>query len=68
LLVKGFKEKRAIKSLSPYEDNLPPNGAYKYLIFPKFDLSLFYVPRKIENYNEDMGGSLLLSKTLINNE
>lgn len=52
--------------MAPCEENLEPGQVFKYQIFPKFDLSLFYAPRNVENYNEDTHGSLL--KSLINNE
>lgn len=48
-----FKEKKAVKTLMPSEEGLDQKSSYKYLIFPKFDPSLFYEPRKIENYNEE---------------
>lgn len=65
LLVRPFKEKKLIKSLQPLEEGLDPNFNFAYTVFPKFDLSYIYHPRKIENFNEE-AGSLL--KTLINNE
>ena len=37
----------------PCEEGLEPNRTYKYETFPRFDMTLFYEPRKIENYNED---------------
>jgi pentatricopeptide repeat protein len=65
LLVKPFKEKRIVKSLAPCENGLDTAATFKHQTFPKFDLSLFYAPRQIENYNEEAGS---LIKSLINNE
>jgi hypothetical protein len=58
LLVRPFKEKKTVKTMAPCEEGLEPNTTFKYQTFPEFDLSLFYVPRKVENYNEE-NGSLL---------
>ena len=63
--MKPFKEKRAVKTMAPCEEGLEPKALYKHLTFPKFDLSLFYAARQIENYNEETGS---LVKSLINNE
>jgi hypothetical protein len=42
---------------------------FKYETFPKFDVTQFYIPRKIECYNnEDRGGAGMHLKSLINNE
>lgn len=40
---------------------------YKYQTFPKFDMSLFYVPRRIESYNNEEAAGMHL-KSLINND
>lgn len=54
--------------MQPSEEGLDIEKVkYKYETFPKFDMSLFYQPRLIENYQNDEGLSVLL-KTLINNE
>jgi hypothetical protein len=52
-LITKFKEKKAVKTLMPCEEGLDPKASYKYHTFPKFDASLFYAPRKVENYNEE---------------
>ncbi len=65
LVIKPFKEKKIIKSLGPLDEGLDIEFFYVYDVFPRFKASLFYPPRRIENYNED-AGSLL--KFLINNE
>jgi hypothetical protein len=51
--------------MAPCEEGLEQQAVYKHQTFPKFDLSLFYAPRQIENYNEEAGA---LIKSLINNE
>lgn len=65
LLVQKFKEKKAVKTLMPCEEGLDPGMTNKYLTFPKFDPSLFYAPRKIENYNEEQNSLL---KNLVTND
>ena len=59
--------------MAPSEEGLEtPHGSTKQLIFryetfPKFDLSLFYMARPIENYNNEEAAGMHL-KSLINNE
>ena len=58
--------------MAPSEDGLEMleggnQKIFKYETFPKFDLSLFYMPRPIENYNNDEAAGIHL-KTLINND
>jgi len=69
-----LKEEKTVHSFEPLKDGLeidPATGelriTYKYQTFPKFDLSLFYVPRPIQNYCSDEGAGVTL-KSLINNE
>jgi hypothetical protein len=37
----------------PLEDGLDPMFNFAYSVFPRFDTTLFYAPRKVENFNED---------------
>ena len=65
LLLKAFKEKKLVNSLTPLEEGLNTHFLYNYQVFPTFKPSMFYSPRQVESYNDD-GGSLL--KALISNE
>ena len=49
------------------EEGLDFAHIFKYETFPKFDLSLVYTPRPIENYNNEEAAGMHL-KSLINNE
>jgi hypothetical protein len=44
-----------------------PQRIFKYQTFPKFDETLYYQPRKIENYNNEEAAGMHL-KSLINND
>lgn len=82
-LVGPFREQKTVKTMAPLEDGLdlaasagqgtpsksgrPGPHIFKYQTFPKFDASLFYQPRKIENYNNEEAAGMHL-KSLINND
>ena len=66
LLLKPAKTEKKV-TMQPSEEGLDPGKIYKYDTFPKFDMSLYYQPRPIENYQNDEGMSVLL-KTLLNSE
>ena len=60
--------------MAPSEEGLEVENAlkgqgtiFKYETFPKFNLTLFYPPRTIENYNNDEAAGMHL-KSLINND
>lgn len=66
LLLKPAKTEKKV-TMQPSEEGLDPGKIFKYDTFPKFDMSLYYQPRPIENYQNDEGMSVLL-KTLLNSE
>lgn len=56
-----------MKPLAPFEGGLDGSKLFIYETFPKFDMSLYYKPRPVDNYQNDEGVSVLL-KTLLNTE
>lgn len=42
----------------PLEEGLDTTFLFNYQSFPKFNLSFVYIPRKIENFNEEAGSLL----------
>jgi hypothetical protein len=48
-LLGPWRASRQVKSHPPLEEELPKK-IFKYETFPKFDMSLFYAPRPVENY------------------
>ena len=65
--MKPWKAERQVRTFQPSEEGLDEGVIFKYETFPKFDISLYYKPRPIENYQKDEGMSILL-KTLLNSE
>lgn len=59
--------------MAPLENGLEFEGIggqphiFKYQTFPKLDISLYYKPRPIENYNNEEAAGMHL-KSLINND
>lgn len=67
-LVGPYKDLKSVKTLQPSDEGLDTSSnIFKYETFPKFDMSLYYVPRPIENYCNEEGAGVHL-KTLINND
>ena len=52
-LIFPFIEQKAIKSMQPNEDGINPNLSWNYRIFPKFNQSLFSIPRPVADYNKE---------------
>ena len=72
-LIAPQREEKTVHSSEPSKEGLEVNEkgelkvTFKYQTFPKFDLSLFYVPRQIQNYCNEEGAGVYL-KSLINND
>jgi hypothetical protein len=72
-LIGPKKEEKTVQTSEPSREGLEVNEkgelkvTFRYQTFPKFDLSLFYVPRPIQNYCNEEGAGVYL-KSLINNE
>lgn len=73
-LIGPFREQKTVITMTPSEEGLRELDSitqqpkiFKYSTFPKFDLTMYYAPRRIECYNNDEAAGVNL-KSLINNE
>ncbi len=72
-MIGPFREQKTVKTMAPLEEGLEFEGIggqphiFKYQTFPKLDISLYYKPRPIENYNNEEAAGMHL-KSLINND